>query len=54
MLAINKMDKCGLSNKASHECLPRRLGNAVLATEGTLDSSNKMEHFSYKGEWANA
>ena len=26
------------------------LGNAVLATEGTPDSSNKTEHFRYKGE----
>ena len=30
------------------------LGNLVLATEGTLNSSNNTEHFSYKGEWANA
>ena len=29
-------------------------GNAVLATEGTPDSSNKLECFSYKGEWVNA
>ena len=32
-------------------------GSVVLAieegTEGTPDSSNKMERFSYKGEWAN-
>ena len=27
--------------------------NAVLAIERTTDSSNKTEHFSYKGEWAN-
>ena len=29
------------------------LGNAVLATEGTPDSSSKMEPFSYKSEWVN-
>ena len=28
--------------------------NGVLATEGTPDSSNETEHFTYKGEWANA
>ena len=27
--------------------------NMALATEGTTDSSNKMERFSYKGEWVN-
>ena len=27
--------------------------NAVLATKGTPDSSNKTKHFSYKGEWVN-
>ena len=26
----------------------------VLAEEGTPNSNNKMEHFSYIGEWANA
>ena len=50
-LAVNKMDGRGLSNTTHHECLPRSM---VLATEGTSDSSNKMEHFCYKGEWANA
>ena len=30
------------------------IGNAVLAIEGTPESSNKTEHFSYKGEMANA
>ena len=29
------------------------LGNMVLTTEGTPDSSNKTEHFRYKGEWEN-
>ena len=28
-------------------------GDAVLAAEGLKDGSNKLEHFSYKGEWAN-
>ena len=28
--------------------------NVVLAIEGTPDSSNKMDRFSYKGGWANA
>ena len=28
-------------------------GNAVLATKRTPNNSNKMEHLSYKGEWAN-
>ena len=27
-------------------------GNAVLATDRTHDTSNKIECFSYKGEWA--
>ena len=27
--------------------------NAVVATEGTPNSSNKTEHFSYKGAWVN-
>ena len=29
-------------------------GNAVLATDGETDSSNKIECFSYKSEWENA
>ena len=29
-------------------------GNVVLATEGTPHSSNKMEYFGYKGDYANA
>ena len=29
------------------------LGNAILATEETPDSSNKREQFSYRGEWVN-
>ena len=54
-LAIDKIDRCGLSNTRRHECWPRRLyGNVVLATEETPDSSNKMELFSYKGDLANA
>ena len=28
-------------------------GNAVLATEGTSNNSNKTDCFSYKGEWTN-
>ena len=32
----------------------RRLSDAVLATEGLPDSSNKTERFCYKGEWVNA
>ena len=52
-LAVDKMDEHGLSNTARHECLPRRQGNAVPATEGTPNSSKKTEGFSYKGEWVN-
>ena len=29
------------------------LDDAVLATEGLRDSSNKTEHFSYNDEWVN-
>ena len=29
-------------------------GNTVPAIEGPPDSSNKTDHFSYKGEWVNA
>ena len=29
------------------------LGNAILATEGLPGSTNKLEHFNYKGEWTN-
>ena len=53
-LAINKMDGCGLSNTACHEGLPRRLSNAVLATEGIHGNSNKMECFSYLGMFSDA
>ena len=49
-LAIDIMDRRGLSNTAHCEHLPRRV---VLATEGTPNSSNKTKHFSYKGEWTN-
>ena len=28
--------------------------NAVLATEGLPGSTNKLEHFNYKGKWVNA
>ena len=28
--------------------------NVILALEGLPDSTNKSEHFNYKGEWANA
>ena len=28
-------------------------GNVILATKGVPNSSNKTEHFSYKGEWTN-
>ena len=30
------------------------LVNAVLATEGLPGNTNKLEHFNYKGELANA
>ena len=30
------------------------LSNVVLATEGLPGSTNKLECFNYKGEWANA
>ena len=50
-LAIDKLNGRGLSNNVCHECLPKKT-KAVLATE-VPGNSNKSEHFSYKGEWAN-
>ena len=51
-LIINKMDGCGLSNTTCCEPLPKKSkGDMILATEGLLDGSNKIKHFSYKGEW---
>ena len=53
--AIDKLNRCGLSNTAGHEHLPKQSQvNAVLATEGLPCSTNKSECFNYKGEWANA
>ena len=46
------MDGSGLSNIAHCEHLQEDNGNMVQATEGT-PNSNKMDHFSYKGGWAN-
>ena len=54
-LAVDKINGHGLSNIACCECLPKKtkVHDVVLATEDVLmpNSSNKMEHFSYKGEW---
>ena len=47
------MDEHGLSNTACHECLPKKT-KVVLVNRRTTHSNNKTEHFSYKGEWANA
>ena len=42
----------GLSNTA-HPA-KEDYGNTVRATEGLPGSTNKLECFNYKGEWANA
>ena len=52
-LAISKLDGHGLNKTVHDEHLQEDKGNTVLVTEGTLDSSNKMECFSYKGEQVN-
>ena len=51
-LAINKMDGYGLSNTAYHECPPKKtkVMRYKLQKDCLLDSSNKTERFSYKGE----
>ena len=53
-LAVDKLNGCGLSNNAHRERLPKKtyVDNTVLATE-LPGSSNKSEHFCYKGEWVN-
>ena len=48
-LAVDKLNSRGLSNSVRLERLPKK---TVLAAE-LQGSSNKSEHFSYKGEWAN-
>ena len=40
--AIDKLNRCGLSNTAGHEHLPKQ------------SQVNASECFNYKGEWANA
>ena len=51
--AVNKLNKSGLSSTAGRECLPKKsqVMQYVLATEGLSGSTNKLEHFNYKGEW---
>ena len=53
-LAIYKMDEHGFSDTASCECPAEKTKVMWYQLQGTPDSSNKTEHFSYKGEWANA
>ena len=48
-LSVDKMDGQHIMNSCQEN-----QGNTVIATEGTPDSSNKTERFSYKGEWVNA
>ena len=54
-LAINKMDRHGLSNTACHKHLPKttKVMRYQLTTERLPYSSNKTEHLNYTGEWAN-
>ena len=52
-LSINKVDELGLSNTVHCNAYQEDQGNMVLATEGTLDSSHKMERFNYEGERTN-
>ena len=52
-LAISKWMGMALVTQHVNNTSQEDIGNAVLAIEGTPDSINKMEHFSYKGEWAN-
>ena len=53
-LAVNKLNGHGLS---THHCeglaKKTKVGTLLGIEEGIL-TSNKMEHFSYKGEWVNA
>ena len=55
-LAIDKLNGHGLSNTACHEHLPKKtkVMQYYVATEGLPGSTNKLEHFNYEGEWANA
>ena len=50
-LANNKLNGRGLNNTAYYQRLPK--SNVVLATEGLPGSTNKSDHFNFKGEWAN-
>ena len=52
-VAIDKLNRQGLSNTTGHDA-KEKSSNVVLATEGLTGSTNKLEHFNYKGEWANA
>ena len=52
--AIDKIDGRVHINTACHNPCQKKLGDAVLATEGLPGSTDKLEHFNYKGEWANA
>ena len=52
-LAIDKLNGCGL-NTAHCECLPKniKVTQYQLQKNYVLGSTNKSEHFNYKGEWA--
>ena len=49
---VNKLNKHGLSNTASLECLPKKsqIMQYYVATEGLPGSNNKSDRFNYKGE----
>ena len=53
-LAIDKMDGHCLSNTVHTSAKKTEVMRYYVVTAGTPDSSNKMECFSYKGEWVNA
>ena len=50
-LAIDKMDGGALVKQHIVNICQEDWGNAVLATEGSPNSSNKTVLFSYKDEW---
>ena len=53
-LAVIKLMGVALVTQHVVNACQEEKGNIIVATEGTPDSSNKTEHFSYKGEWVNA
>ena len=49
ILAIDKVDRHGLSNTSYHECLIKK--TRVLTIKRDVLTSSKTEHFSCKGEY---